>query len=96
MHRTLELAGPITMIATVVCAEAGARALADWPSSSVLWYLNLDVFRSFQYSFATFGFAYRLSADQFAQPLWIGAPLLGLVCLGLGMQLRLACAWQQT
>jgi hypothetical protein len=50
-NKKLQLAGPIGVIAAVACAEVGAHALAYWPSSSLLWYVDLEVFRPFQYSF---------------------------------------------
>ena len=39
-----QLIGPVAVIATVACAEFSA-ALGTWPSSSILWYLNLEAFR---------------------------------------------------
>ena len=51
-NEKLQLAGPIGVIAAVACAECGAHALAYWPSSPVLWYVDLEVFRPLQYTFA--------------------------------------------
>ncbi len=92
MRKTLELVGPLGMIAAIVCAELGARALAEWPASSALWYLNLEVFRSFQYSFDSFSFARLIMADQRSQAAWIAVPLGTLICIGLAANLRLALA----
>jgi len=38
------------VISAVAFAEFGAHALAYWPSSPLLWYLNLEVFRPVQHS----------------------------------------------
>lgn len=42
-HR-LQIVGPFLIFAVVLAAEAAAYALALSPSSSLLWYLNLEVF----------------------------------------------------
>ena len=44
------LVGPLLVIAVVASAQCGAYALSLWPRSVLLWYLNLEVFRPFQYS----------------------------------------------
>jgi hypothetical protein len=91
-HEKLELAGPISVIGAIMCADLGAHALANWPTSSLLWYLNLEVFRSFRYSFAGFGAPAWLGADGLPQAVWVVAPLLGLVCIGLLVRNRLLLA----
>jgi hypothetical protein len=88
----LQLAGPIGVIAAVACAEGGAHALAYWPSSPWLWYVDLEMFRPLQYSF---GAAYeRLAFGDLGQALCVVAPLLTLICLGLisGRRFPLAVA----
>lgn len=89
----LQLAGPISVVVAILCAELGAHALATWPTSSFLWYLNLEVFRSFRYSFEGFGAAQWLgSTDALAQSIWVAIPLLGLVCAGLIARIKLPLA----
>jgi hypothetical protein len=89
-EKKLELAGPISVIAAIACAELGSRALASWPTSSALWYLNLEVFRSFEYSLN--GIAQRLMADGVAQASIVAVLLFVLVCISLIVKVRLASA----
>jgi hypothetical protein len=91
-NKKLQLAGPIGVIAAVVCAEGGAHALAYWPSSSLLWFVDLEVFRPLQYSFVAAN--ERLALGDLAQTLCVVTPLLALICIGLitGRRLRLALA----
>jgi hypothetical protein len=89
-EKKLELAGPISVVAAIACAELGSRALASWPTSSALWYLNLEVFRSFEYSLN--GIAQRLMTDGVAQASIVAVPLFVLVCISLIMKIRLASA----
>jgi len=88
----LQLAGPFGVIAAVACAECGAHALAYWPSSPLLWYVDLEVFRPLQYGFAAAD--ERLALGDLAQALCVVAPLLALICLGLisGRRFPLAVA----
>jgi hypothetical protein len=88
----LQLAGPISVVVAIACAELGAQALASWPTSSFLWYLNLEVFRSFRYSFEGIGFTNWLGIDGLAQSIWVVIPLLGLICTGLVARKRLPLA----
>jgi hypothetical protein len=87
----IELAGPIFVVAAIIGAQIGAYALASWPSSTFLWYLNLEVFRSFQYG-VSLGFDRWLSQDGLAQSVWIAIPLLALIGAGLGLKSRLPLA----
>ncbi len=80
-NEKLQLAGPIGVIAAVVCAECGAHALAYWPSSPLLWYVDLEVFRPLQYAFAAAN--ERLAFGGLPQTLCTVIPLLALVCVGL-------------
>ena len=89
-EKKLELAGPISVIAAIACAELGSRALASWPTSSALWYLNLEVFRAFEYSLN--GTVERLMTDGIAQASFVAAALFGLVCVSLMVKVRLASA----
>lgn len=63
-----------------------ARALANWPDSGLVWYLNLQVFRPLRYGIDL------LPGDGLAQSTWIAAPLLALVCIGLLLKSRLPLA----
>jgi hypothetical protein len=75
----LQLVGPLVLFCAVGAAEAAAYALADDPSSALLWYLNLEVFSIFRKSrmaLADYG------AVPFAQLLIVG-PLALLAIAGL-------------
>ena len=73
----LLLVGPGAIIGMILSAQLCARALAEWPSSSLLWYLNLQVFRPLRY-----GIDFLPGGDGLAQSTWIVAPLLALIGLG--------------
>jgi hypothetical protein len=89
----LQLAGPISLVGAIWCAEIAAHALATWPSSPFLWYLNLEVFQSFRYNFEGLGGSQWLgSSDGLAQWIWLPVPLVGLVCKGQIARLRLPLA----
>ena len=77
------------MITAVAAAEFGARALAYWPSSPLLWYLNLEVFRPVQYSVVA---EKGLVLGDFAQILCVIVPLLALICIGLITKVRFPLA----
>jgi hypothetical protein len=89
-NEKLQLAGPIGVISAIVSAELGAHALASWPTSSFLWYLNLEVFRCFQYSLSGFGVAPWF--DTIDLTILIAIPLILLVCTGLIAKIRLPLA----
>jgi hypothetical protein len=91
-NKKLQLVGPIGVIAALACAECGAHALAYWPSSSLLWYIDLEIFRPLQYSLATAN--ERLAFGDLAQSLCLVAPLLACICIGLisGRRFPLALA----
>ena len=91
-NEKLQLAGPIGVIAALACAECGAHALAYWPSSPLLWYVDLEVFRPLQYCFIAAN--ERLALGDLAQTLCVVAPLLALICIGLisGRRFPLALA----
>jgi hypothetical protein len=89
-NEKLQLAGPIGIIGAISCAELGAHALATWPTSSFLWYLNLEVFRFFQYSLNGLGVTARFGA--FGLTIWIAISLLMLICTGLIAKIKLPLA----
>jgi hypothetical protein len=88
-NEKLQIAGPVGVIGAVACAQLGARALAYWPSSPLLWYLNLEVFRPVQYSFLA---EKGLDLGDVAQTLTVAAPLFALICIGLITKIRFALA----
>lgn len=91
-EKALQLVGPISVIAAIWCTELAAHALAIWPTSSLLWYLNLEVFQPFRYSVDSFAFS-RLGSDVgAAQSLWLPIALTGLICTGLVARMKLALA----
>src|ERR1700733_4115294 len=86
----LQILGPASVVGVILCAAIGAHALASWPTSSALWYLNLEVFRAFEYSLN--GTVERLMTDGIAQASFVAAALFGLVCVSLMVKVRLASA----
>jgi hypothetical protein len=87
----LQLAGPIAVIGAVAGAQLSAHALASWPTCSLFWYLNLEVFRCFRDGFE--GLAGQwLAPDGLAQSLFVAVPLVGLIATGLLFKYRLPLA----
>jgi hypothetical protein len=85
-----QVIGPVAVIATVMSAQFGAYALATWPASSTLWYLNIEVFRPIDYGLA---FEDRLlGPGGLAQMLCVVASLLGLIGIGIFTKCRLPLA----
>jgi hypothetical protein len=82
----LQLIGPGAVIGGIVTAQLCARALAVWPNSSLVWYLNLQVFRPLRYGIDLW------PGDGLVQSTWIAAPLLTLICIGLLLKSRLPLA----
>jgi hypothetical protein len=82
----LLLVGPITVIGAIVAAQFCARALAEWPSSSLFWYLNLQVFRPVRYGIDL------LPGDGLAQSTWLAIPLGLLLSMGLLLKNKLPLA----
>lgn len=89
-NEKLQLAGPIGVIAALACAEVGAHALAYWPSSTLLWYVDLEIFRPLQYSFASA--SEQPAFGDLGQTLCMAAPLMALICTGLITGRRFALA----
>lgn len=85
-HEKLLLVGPSAVVGTILSAQLSARALAEWPSSSLFWYLNLQVFRPLRYGIDV------LPGDGLAQSTWIAAFLFALICIGLLLKSRLPLA----
>jgi hypothetical protein len=79
--------GPIVVFLVLLVAETAAAALAHWPSSEILWYLNLEVFgfvQQNQYFLGQLTIAY-------AQLLLAGA-ILAMALIGYMGRLRLFVA----
>lgn len=91
-EKTLQLAGPLSLVATISCAELSAHALAIWPTSGILWYLNLEVFQSFRYSIESFGFGRLGNGLGHIQSLWLPVGLTCLVASGLVARMKLPLA----
>jgi hypothetical protein len=85
----LQLAGPVGVITALASAEVGALALGRWPSSPLLWYVNLEIFRPVQYSFAPEN---ALMLGDLARTLSVTAPLFALICIGLVARKRFPLA----
>jgi hypothetical protein len=83
------LIGPLLAIGVVASAQCSAYALATWPHSALLWYLNLEVFRPVQYSFFI---GADLDPTGLSQALCVVAALLALICTGLVGKIRLPLA----
>jgi hypothetical protein len=86
----LLLIGPLVVFAALAAAEAAAAGLAQWPSSEMLWYLNLEVFGFLQQTH----YAVDVWPAPCAQLLLIGTPILATAILGqlAGLRLLLAIA----
>jgi hypothetical protein len=88
-NEKLQIVGPVVAILAVGCADCGARALAYWPSSPLLWYLNLEVFLPIRHSvLADTG----LLAGNSAQTLCVIVPLFALIGTGLAAKVRFPIA----
>jgi hypothetical protein len=89
-RENLNFVGPAGVIAAIACAEFAGYGLATRPASVFLWYLNLEVFRCFQYGSAGFGELIPLA------PLHVTAlvalALIGLVSTSLICAVRLPLA----
>lgn len=90
--KNLQLAGPLSVVAMIWCAELSAHALAIWPTSSLLWYLNLEVFQSFRYSIDSFGAGRFGNELGVIQSLWLPFALTCLIASGLVARNKLPLA----
>jgi hypothetical protein len=88
-HARLEIIGPAIVFAALLAAESASYALDLYPSSQMLWSLNLELFGIFQKGH------YILSAYvdiAYFQIACIGLPLLLIGCCGLVFKRPLALA----
>jgi hypothetical protein len=90
--KRLQLLGPLGLIAAFVCSELSARALGDWPASSFLWYVNLELFRSFRETPDALGDMQWLNAVGLAPPIAISIALAALIWIGVAARSRLPLA----
>jgi hypothetical protein len=85
----LQLIGPLVLFAAVLAAEMAVYALSKFPSSALLWYLNLEVFGFFQRSYYVLDSRFGLPGfDLF----FVAIPLLILGCVGIMCRQRLLLA----
>jgi hypothetical protein len=83
------LLGPVVVVAVIASAQCGAYALDAWPRSTLLWYLNLQVFRPVQYSLFM---ADGVDPTGVSQAFGVVLALLALICSGLFGKARLPLA----
>jgi hypothetical protein len=86
----LRFVGPAGVIAAIACAEFAGYALAAQPASGFLWYLNLEVFRCFQYG--STGFSELLPLAPVHVTALIALTLIVLVSTSLICNVRLPLA----
>jgi hypothetical protein len=80
----LQVIGPVCLFVAVLGAEGAAWALSHWPSSEILWFVNVQTFGIFQKSY------YLLSSHvsiQYLQ-LLIVMPMFVTACSGLVFEYR--------
>jgi hypothetical protein len=82
--------GPLCVIAALLGAEAAAYALSRWPTSEFLWYVNLELFRNFQY--CCDWLPQGMVSASYIQLACGVAPLAALILLWLVTKARLALA----
>lgn len=73
-------------------AQIAAQALAQCPTSPLLWYFDLEVLHPFRAGFDDLAFAARLNPAGVTPCLWVAAPLLGLIVVGFVARNRLPWA----
>lgn len=76
----LQFLGPVAVLLTVGAAEAAAFALARFPASETLWYVNLNIFQVLQESAFTLPAPLDLPYSQF---FLIALPLFAIATYGL-------------
>lgn len=77
---SIQLLGPAVLIAAVLSAEGAAYALAYFPSSAWLWYLNVEWFGMFQESHYILSSPLGLDCEQL---LVVALPIFAAAALGL-------------
>ncbi len=85
----LQIIGPATLFAGLLASESAAYALDSYPSSQVLWSINLQLFGIFQKSHYVLSSYISIAYFQF---FFIGLPLFLTACCGLVFKRRLVLA----
>jgi hypothetical protein len=94
----LQLIGPLILLCVVAAAETLAYALADFPSSALLWYLNLEVFSIFRKSrvvlssYINLPFALLLIISPLAFLAMAGIALRRNLLIAISSNLAVGCA----
>ena len=88
----LRFVGPAGVIAAIACAQFAGYALAAQPASAFLWYLNLEVFRCFQYGPTGFGELLPLAPVHATALIALTLIMLLVTSLICGVRLPLAIA----
>ena len=81
----LQLVGPIALFAIVLSAEGAAWALAQFPASEILWFINLRLFGLFQ-------ICYYLVSNKVTIPylqFFVAFAMLVLALTGFALKYRL-------
>jgi len=85
----LQILGPMVLFAAVLAAETATIALAHWPSSGFLWYVNLELFGLLQRSHGVVsGYMNFPGAQLFG----IALPIMLLAIYGVAAQKKLVLA----
>src|SRR6266576_1233195 len=85
----LQLIGPLALFLTVASAEWAVYALAQDPTSELLWYINLKLFGIFQRSHYVLSDVTTVPASQL---IFIALPIFLMACYGLARKRALALA----
>src|SRR5262245_29276460 len=85
----LQLIGPIVIFLTVAAAECAVYALAQDPTSELLWYVNLKLFGIFQRAHYVLSHVTTIPGSQF---LFVALPIFAMACYGLMYRRSLALA----
>jgi len=85
----LQLFGPFVLAITIIAAELAAYLLAAKPSSTLAWYLNIEIFGMFQRSHSVLG---NFFGVQYLQLTFVAIPMLALCALSLACRHRLVIA----
>jgi hypothetical protein len=88
-HAALQIIGPATVLAALLVAESAAYALVQYPSSRMLWSVNLQLFGIFQKGHYILSTYVDIAYFQIAG---IGLPLFLIGCYGLVFQRPFALA----
>jgi hypothetical protein len=82
--RKLQLIGPFALFTAVLGAESAAWALAQSPTSEILWFINLRIFGLYQNSYYLIGSLTSIPYFQF----FVALALFVTACLGLAFKIR--------